>query len=583
MSMKHLIKMFMWGYQPHFRVTLELLAESVFKELGVKLRPDVLLVGARRPGHSNDNPVCVEPEYVKWELTLFKDLLESIEKVVSNHPLQRMHYGDEPSMRDKPENIRRDSARTAVRDALRRFDTENEVKSFCGSARPLGDYYVVPVIQIPEVTFRQFPPLNIPSNSDRYAPQGERSLIHSSIDVLLEEASAELLAPEPGRSVGSKMRRADEIVHTAASNFLRIPAALISAGYAYDDLFERFNIISSLFYEGAQGTGRMLLVNPENTAIDYVLRFKESVPFRKPRWARKILQMATPDISLIADGERIYGLGTLKADHDEKTLDCFTINFLDHYQWELSCGHQVLMYSRYREPRLPQGPISMDLFKSNYHRLFHSATSEDSDRIWGLYNAAALQRHGSMIVVSEDAESESNRLAQQGTGIDTTLMTPELLARVSGIDGSIIIDPHCYCYAVGVILDGEAVSECTPSRGSRYNSALRYVLSTDHSRLAIVFSEDRTVDIIPILKPQIPRGLIGQMISELANATLENYHKSRNWLDEHRFYLNAEECEKVNQALERIENLPKEMGVMVIITPRFEVDPQMDDTFFSDD
>jgi len=197
------------------------------------------------------------------------------------------------------------------------------------------------------------------------------------------------------------------------------------------------------------------------------------VPFSEPRWARKILQTATSEIALIASCESILGLGRLKTDRKHRTLGVFCINFLDHYSWEFLCGDQVLMYSRFREPRLPQEPISDLQFLSNYRRLFPEALEEGCRRLWDLFQAAATQRHGSMIVVAVDAESESERLAQQGTRVGPVVLSAELMRRVSGIDGTVIVDPEGVCHAVGVILDGTAVSECTPSRGSRFNSALR--------------------------------------------------------------------------------------------------------------
>ncbi|HVJ06549.1 MAG TPA: hypothetical protein VM578_12820 [Candidatus Saccharimonadales bacterium] len=100
-------------------------------------------------------------------------------------------------------------------------------------------------------------------------------------------------------------------------------------------------------------------------------------------------------------------------------------------------------------------------------------------------------------------------------------MSPELFERVSGIDGSVILDPQGLCYAIGVILDGEATADCTPSRGSRFNSATRYVRSHSRRRLAIVCSDDRTIDIIPLLRPQINRGEVEKYIAELEIATLD--------------------------------------------------------------
>ena len=375
------------------------------------------------------------------------------------------------------------------------------------------------------------------------------------------------------------MRRADEIVRVSASIFMHTPGSSTSNRYMYPDLFERFNMISSLMYEGARGTGLLFLVNSESQAIDYLMRFKEPVPFREPRWSRKILQMASGDIGLIADSERIYGLGKRRTDHDSLASDVFIVRFIDHYHWELRSGEQVLLRSHYGKPALPQEPISREQFTTNYARIFPESSSNDHNRLWELFNAATHQKHGGMIIVAADASAEAQRLTQQGTGIEPKLITVELLRLVSNIDGTILLDPHGICHAIGVILDGDATSDCTPSRGSRFNSGLRYINARGARRLAIVVSDDHTVDIIPLLRSQIDRDEIEQNISFLEKATLDDYHKPTMWLDENRFYLNGEQCDRVNSALDRIEQLPRKVGEIVILTSRFKPDPLMDESY----
>ena len=116
------------------------------------------------------------------------------------------------------------------------------------------------------------------------------------------------------------------------------------------DLFEQFNLISSWMYEGTQGTGRLLLAQPTGDAVDMSLQFAEPVPFREPRWARKVLQMASAGKdALIADCAQIFGLGDVAADHNPgESQDVFTIEFLDHYHWRLSCGDKKLLVSEVR-------------------------------------------------------------------------------------------------------------------------------------------------------------------------------------------------------------------------------------------
>lgn len=572
------INLFMWGYQAHYRVLLGLHAKRVFEALGILLEPKALLIGIRRPEMSDPNPICVEPEDGEWPLVLFDGLNDVYDRIIHEHPLQNMIYGDEPSMQEKPERMRRDSARQAVREALVTFDSRELVRSFCGTASPVDNFYVVPIVQVPEQVFEVFQPLREPIGDERFAVCP--SLIHAAMVYLLEDASAELERKDPGRHFGQQMRTQEEIVRLAAASFMKTPGLAIGDRNLYFDLFEQFNVISSLLYEGARGVGRLLLVNPENPVIEYKLRLAEPVPFRVPRWARKILQMASADLALIADCEKIYGLGALKAGHDPMAQDVFTIEFLDHYHWQLRCGEQVLLRSRYGKPALPQEPINAIEFLDTFSRLFPAAKPKDGKRLLALFKVAAAQSHGSMVVVAEDAAEEAGRLTQQGTVVVPTIMTEELLPQVSGIDGTIILDPHGVCHAIGVILDGPAQSDCSPSRGSRYNSAIRYIRASSKARLTIVVSDDHTVDVFPILRPRIEREGINTAIGALEVATLDDYHKPREWLDEHRFYLSGEQCTRVNAALDRIEALPKETGQMVIITKRCEPHPAMNDSYF---
>jgi len=581
---RHTIDLFMWGYQPHYRSAMQYLARSVLKELGAGTDVDacVVVVGARRPGSSNLNPVCVEPEDGRWPLSVFDDLLQSIESIYLDHPSQTMFYGDEASMREKPEMMRRDSVSTAVARALEGFDAENGLRSFCGEAYVVDDYYVTPVVQVSEALFQTFPPLEARPPTHWQGGNGYRSLIHAALAAVLDEASQELLRPEPGRSVRSKMRSAEELIRIAARNFMHTPGIAVADRYTYADLFDRFNLISSLLYEGTQGVGHIVLANPSNASIEYVIRFQEPVPFREPRWARKVLQMAAADVALIADSEQIYGLGRLDPTHDHRLQDAFTIDFLDHYHWELSCGSQVLLRSHYGVPQLPFEVIEMDLFTSNYARLFPQSSPPEQSHIWDLFNVVIRQNRGSMIIVAEDAASEARRLAQQGTGIEPVRLTEQLLRRVSGIDGTIILDPTGKCHAIGVILDGAANDECTPSRGSRFNSAVRYVHSASAKRLAIVVSDDRTVDIFPLLRPRISRASLERNIAEFEVTTLDNYHKARSWLDSHRFYLDALQCTRVNAALDRLGALPRDVGEIYISTNPFQVDREWDDSYLTD-
>lgn len=158
-----------------------------------------------------------------------------------------------------------------------------------------------------------------------------------------------------------------------------------------------------------------------------------------------------------------------------------------------------------------------------------------------------------------------------------------LLGEIAGVEAMHLrshpaVDEFPYRHVVTNSLR-QATSDCSPARGSRYNSALRYVNSAGARRLAVVISDDRTIDIVPLLKPQIQKSEIEKHIVELESAPADAYHSAQNWLNEHRFYLNEEQCVRINRALERLDSLPKEVREIRYITSRFQANPDLDDSY----
>lgn len=579
---KQSINLFMWGYQEHLRISLALLTKRVLTKLGAEVEVESLLVGVRTPGSKNRNAVCIEPEDGRWPLSAFAGIEDAVEAINANHDLQNMFYGDEPSNRDKPDVMRRDSVRTAVLNALDEFDRASGMMSFYGTPHRVDDFHVVPIIQVPSSLFQKYPPLERLPKGRHGTASGPWSFIHSAIATILAAVSGELKLPEPGRHFALSMTNAEEIARTAATRFMYGPGNAISEYYCSTDLFARLNLVSSLLYEGAQGVGRLLFANPRTADINLTLAFNDPVPLSEPRWARKVLQIAGTDTVLVADSERIYGLGQLGAASASDVQDVFTVDFLDHYTWELSCEEIPLLRSHYGLPSLPKPLFEKVLFVTNLERLFPDADESDRERLWALLNAAGNQKSGSMIVIASDAAEEGKRLKAQGTSVSPVPMSVELFRQASRIDGSILLDPHGNCHAIGVILDGAANSECTPSRGSRFNSAVRYVHRAPAQRLAVVVSDDRTVDIFPVLRPNVSRLLLEQQINELVAANSENYHKAMNWLSARRFYLNARQCTQINDAISRIRKLPHEGGEIRYFVGEFAPDPNFNDTYLSD-
>lgn len=572
--MRRSINLFMWGYQPHFRIGIEMRAERMFEIIGAEVEPKVFLVGVRRPEVSEGHPVCVEPENGEWPISLFEGVADQIQEAIPRHPDQLIFYSDEVTTREMPERIRREVIAEELRRRLASEDQRLGRRSFCSDAYPVGDYHVVCVVQVPVRLFRQHPSFKVGGVRGEY----ETSLAHACIRTLFREVIYGLAMHDPGRTlIDDAIRSAEEMVALAASSFMR--ATFIEGRWNTTDMFAAVNRLSKLQYEGRAGRGRIVLAAAGDPNVEYVMRLAAPVSLSQTRWARKLLQLSSEDTALIVEYGTIFGLGKVS----DLGAPPFSIEFLEHHQWEFRRGEQVLLRSSFGEVRLPQEPIGKERFIDNMRGIFSRIGEEAIARYRAVLDLLAQQRHGSSLIIASDAASEAKRLERQGTLIEPTPLTRQLIERATNIDGTILADPQGVCHAVGVILDGEASDESTPSRGARYNSAVRYVGAGTGERMAFVISEDRTLDVIPLLRPRVSRAAIQAAVEAISAATIEDFHDARNFLEKRRFYLDEAQCQIVNEALDRIENGPREVGQIILETPRFEAHPAMNDSYLKDD
>jgi hypothetical protein len=566
------IRLYMWGYQEHYAIRVKHLARDVLQEIGAVPDVEVLLVGVRRPGAQAPHPICIEPESAKWALDLFDELDAEVERAIPLHPLSSTLYGDEPSMQDKPQWTRQAVIQELVKERLRARDKECALAGFVIVPGTIGDYDVAVVIQIPRATLLAHASVKV-TDWDR----NERDLgfVSVCVEQVLDSARSELIRPNPGRMRHDDMRDASEIVRKAARTFLHYVVAQIDDRHIGTDLFDTFNEIAALRYEGDEGLGRLLLVKPQSSTHSLVLAFKSSIRLRQARWVRKLLQMSSAELPLFATTENILGLGNLV----KETKSAISVDFHGYQDWEVRQDNKAILRTRLGRPRLPQESIPEARFRDNVGRLFPETSEDDQSLLWNVVWLQARQPHGSLIIVAGDAALEAERLAQQVTLVSPTIITLELLAHATKIDGALLLDPSGICHAIGAVLDGQTRDECLPSRGARYNSAVRYVYSGTTNRMAMIYSDDRTLDIVPLLLPRISRTKIAAMIEALQGATNDNYHAPMNFLDQHRFYLSDEQCEAINSAIGRIHAMESELGEIRIMWQPFGPNPNMNDTY----
>ncbi|MCK4919341.1 MAG: hypothetical protein KAS01_03045, partial [Candidatus Pacebacteria bacterium] len=80
------IKLFMWGYQPHFRAVFESRAKKVIQAIAPTVIPKAFLVGVQISEKKDLHPVCVEPEDGQWNPELFFKCFNRTEEIYKDHP-----------------------------------------------------------------------------------------------------------------------------------------------------------------------------------------------------------------------------------------------------------------------------------------------------------------------------------------------------------------------------------------------------------------------------------------------------------------------------------------------------------------
>ncbi len=272
--------------------------------------------------------------------------------------------------------------------------------------------------------------------------------------------------------------------------------AFRKAASSMNDLLEgtwdHINILSTLKYEGSQNNGSIVFINGHTPNL--LLSLEKPVELSNYRQIRKLLQMSRLGHFLLVDANYMaIGFGYI---HSEEPI--YRIDFLDHLSWKLYLGDEEFLSCYNLLPLLPN--IGSNVIKLRYQlKQTFGHTTYNENLLMEIIEEAKFQRKGTMIVVNENAKEEATRLETSSIKIQPTQFTQNQIKMITGIDGAVIIDINGYCHAIGSILDGFATDNGDPSRGARFNSAIRYLntqKNSDTPCLIAVISEDRYIDII---------------------------------------------------------------------------------------
>lgn len=584
----------MWGYQDMYCIHVQVSAEYALKRLDVDLRPEVFLVGILQEERENRYPACVEPESEHWiESEAFNGVAEIAAPIRENYPEAQMFQSHPLAQQRQDDALYRRSIRDAILEIIENHPAKPEGRSFFASIPEMVEGYLVSAVLSVHTDVL---------NSRHRLASGEvslhpyrkmlvsRSLIDAAIYELLTQAAEGLLMPDPG--LRTRDREAEETIRSAGRRLARDTAFRVNQHgiEGVHGFYDACDKISSLKYEQAEGRGRLLLAPRDQKGVRTRIGFKDSVALWNHRRMRKLLELTSQGGLLHTDSEGVFGLvdGDIPADAEETV---FEVVFLGHHHWELRHAGELLMGVRFSQPYLPKLVGYESKLRQDLPRIFLGISTDATGLLVSLVRQAERERHGTLMVISAEAASESARLKNQATPIEPCVLTPELLAHLTGIDGAVLIDTQGFCHAIGVILDGQATAKGDPGRGARFNSAIRYVQSAMDrgiSTMAIVVSEDGGVDVIPNPRPMIKRSLISDAISEIeqivraAKIPRRRYNDLYDWLLKHRFYLLPDDCEQVNLATQEIERRLREESPSAVwsIRHKFEPDPEMQPSFY---
>jgi len=333
------------------------------------------------------------------------------------------------------------------------------------------------------------------SEPDRRERRPE-SLLDATVEQFMRRCVVGMAERHSGMSASMVDADPQEILRAAGRLVSDAPALGSQRDLDLRGLWHAANTISSLRYEGQSSHGQILISVPEHDAIVSKVVFRRPVPLSDNVAIRKLLETHQPGYSLLSDGQQVYGLGHENLMSSVPDRNLFNLTFLQHYTWELAYGLRPLMRVSYGHPRLPEASIRRDRFAALVTGEFGTMPEQRIEALWALAEACTRQTHGTLLVISERAAEEAQRLGQQAAPITPTRLDEPGILALSAVDGAVLADPSAVVHAFSVILDGQASTKGNPARGARYNSALRYVDASEAPCIAVVVSEDGTVDFV---------------------------------------------------------------------------------------
>lgn len=576
----------MWGYQHHFRISLDGAADRALDQIGAILSPDSFLVGFARAG-DDGRALCLEAKENQSRGFGHADFTDVAMDAKRRYEDSLVHDLDFPSeqIHEARHEFFRDTARArAVEVAMEHAPAGEGRTFFVGQSAPVGEYDVHPVLSVDGENLDALPRLE---TTEVDGVPITVSLAHGIVAELLRMATHALLAAKPPRTISPIEDDVPTDAIRRSAIRLVFSTAMIAGETLAKGLFDSFEALASTAYEGRAGSGSVILASDGHRYVDVGVRLRAPVSVRERLQFRKLMELSGPDLSLLVDGTTIYGLGTVSEEYDGSTEDVFGFTVVEQGIWQMSHHGSGLLRVANGHPQLPRPRMSPSLFVDSMRRVFADVGDDNIRAIWRLAQTAVSQAKGTMLVVTTAAAQEAKRLAPQALAIEPQQIDSRLLRSLTRIDGAVLLTPDGTCHAVGVILDGIATGVGDPGRGARYNSAVRYTAASSAPCLIVIVSDDGMIDVHPELAPRVRPEDVEQALYDLETIAgsdeldLETFYAARERLLLFAFYLSVSQCDRANDVVARVEELRfQRTGMRLAVVP-FAPDPRMNESFFS--
>ena len=579
--MAKIIDQYMWGLQHYFRVRVENQMKDVLSDIGLQASGStkVILIGLATRGELKHR-ICIEPENGPLEVDDLETIDERSLEIAKADPEAQVFISDPRFHEIRRRELYLRSRARAVAEAIQQSGRFDGLSFFVSNSAPINGYEVHTCVGLPRDVVASVPRFNNPKKNDYHGWHIEESFFHALVHTCLDRSDKALYLPEPGALIGSGgvLGNRDDIIRSSAERF--VDGVCMALGSMPSDLFRRINEISSLTYERSGAKGNLIVTGRDNIPNKLGVSFQDQVTLSQTRSVRKILELTDENKGMLTDGFVVFGLGQCNSAPDVAKIDIES-----NSKWSLSIDGKSVLKVTNEHASLPRPILDREFVSDVAER---TAGVVEFERIWEIIQCALESAHGTTIVVTQDPVAETSRLSQQGLAIKPEYLDEMDVVRLGRVDGAILLGPDARCYAFGVILDGLASGKGDRARGARFNSSVRYQQTSSVGTMIIVISDDGTVDVIPNMKPRVWKQAVEDAVRAFCEYSGVDGNDGEEWARRNRqiegyaFYLNQEQCDRVNEAYEQEMDSRLESGGIKMMRNGLKPDPDMNKSYFLD-